>query len=53
MFNFIFAIIWVIMSWLVMFICTGVIILGMDPIALIVLVPFGTLAILTFWVKDI
>ena len=53
MFNFIFAIIWVIMSWLVMFICTCVIILGMDPIALIVLVPFGTLAILTFWIKDI
>ena len=41
------------MTLLVMLICTGVFALGMNPVALIVLVPFGTLAILTFWIKDI
>ena len=53
LFNFIFTILWILMTLLLMSIVTGVAMFGLDPVALIVLVPFGTLAILTFWVKDI
>ena len=53
LFNFIFTTLWVLMTFLVMLITTGVAMFGLDPVALIVFVPFGTLAILTFWIKDI
>ena len=53
LFNFIFTILWILMTLLVMSITTGVAMFGLDPVALIVLVPFGTLAILPFWIKDI
>ena len=53
LFNFIFTTLWVLMTILVMLIATGVAMFGLEPVALIVLVPFGTLAILTFWIKEI
>jgi hypothetical protein len=53
MLNFLLVTLWVAMSWLVILITTGVALFGANPIALIVFVPFGTLAILTFWIKDI
>ena len=53
MLDFILSALWVAMSWLVILIVTGVALFGADPVALIALVPFGTLAILTFWIKDI
>ena len=53
LFRLAFALLWILMTVLVILIATGVGVYGLDPVALIVFAPFMTLAILTFWVKDI
>ena len=53
LFRIVFSLLWVFMTMLVAFMVYAVIVYNFDPIVLIVLVPFGTLAILTFWIKDI
>jgi len=41
------------MTMLVAFMIYAVVVHNFDPIVLAVLVPFGTLAILTFWLKEL
>ena len=53
LFRIVFALLWTFMTMLVAFMVYAVVVYNFDPIVLAVLVPFGTLAILTFWIKDI
>lgn len=54
LFRLSFALLWALMTMLIAFFIYAVIFHGFDPIILpFALVPFGTLAILTFWIKDI
>ena len=53
LFRIVFALLWTFMTMLVAFMVYAVVVYNFDPIILIVLVPFGMLAIITFWIKDI
>jgi len=54
LFRILFAMLWTFMTMLIAFFIYAVVFHGFDPIILpFTLVPFGTLAILTFWIKDI
>ena len=53
LFRIVFSLLWVFMTMLVAFMVYAVVVYNFDPIVLGVLVPIGTLANLTFWIKDI
>ena len=53
LFRLVFTLLWTFMTMLVAFIVYAVLVYNFDPIVLAVLAPYGTLAILTFWIKDI
>ena len=53
LFRLVFTLLWTFMTMLVALMVYAVLVYNFDPIVLGVLVPYGTLAILTFWVKDI
>ena len=53
LFRIVFSLLWTFMTMLVAFMVYAVVVYNFDPIILIVLVPFGMLAIITFWIKDI
>ena len=53
LFRLLFTLLWTFMTMLVAFMVYVVLVHNFDPIVLGVLVPYGTLAILTFWVTDI
>jgi hypothetical protein len=53
LFRIVFALLWTFMTMLVAFMVYAVVVHNFDPIVLAVLVPFGTLAILTFWLKEL
>ena len=53
LFRLVFTLLWTFMTMLVVFIVYAVLVYDFDPVVLSVLAPYGSLAILTFWIKDI